>query len=217
MCEYSETGREALHTKTHTYTHIHTHTHTHTHTHSDIYIAVNDDIGLKRRGTKGRVELKVNTFKHTHTHTTHTHTHTTPRSLSLLHTHTYTQVRTDIVKEGGIKGIEHWRKYKIGKGLPEEETLVQLSQILLTHGLIDDHVTSLLAAEDGSKCIHTYTHTYIHSYSHTLSHSHIHTYTHTHTHTHTHRQERGGGQAACRESLRRARCTYRGMPRGSRK
>jgi hypothetical protein len=35
--------------------------------------------------------------------------------------------------------------------LPEEETLAQLAQILKDHEMIDDHVTSLLAAEDGSK------------------------------------------------------------------
>jgi hypothetical protein len=54
------------------------------------YLAVNPTIGLKRRGSKGRVELKVMT-------------------------------EGGIAEDGGIKGIEHWKKYKasvhIGAGI----------------------------------------------------------------------------------------------------
>ncbi|GAB5037376.1 Hypothetical protein NocV09_07500090 [Nannochloropsis oceanica] len=90
---------------------------------SDVYIAVNPAIGLKRRGAKGRVELKL---------------------------------LTEDRKEGeeeDIKGIEHWKKFKIGKGLAEEESLAQVHTLLEAHGLIDSHVTSLLASEDGTKSV----------------------------------------------------------------
>ena len=41
----------------------------------------------------------------------------------------------------------------MGTGLPEEESLAQVSSLLETHGLIDSHVTSLLASEDGTKSV----------------------------------------------------------------
>lgn len=151
---------------------------------------MNPAIGLKRRGAKGRVELKV------------------------------LMDEGKGEEDGDIKGIEHWKKYKasvrrchfsltlmtkyaditssfffstrplffltqIGKGLAEEESLAQVHTLLevregkregtilnlcnshptsllffspslfpyQTHGLIDNHVTSLLASEDGTKSV----------------------------------------------------------------
>ena len=96
---------------------------------TDSYTAVtNEAVGLKHRGKKGRLEVKV-------------------RLAALAAQET-----------GGVLGMEKWNKYKLGKGskgLPPDEVsslqLVELEHVLKSHRLFDERAYATLKAEEDDK------------------------------------------------------------------